>query len=730
MRRLVLWLCVFFSFASLARYAGAQNFITTSIPPVYSLLQGDDGNFYGTSNAGFFQLTPSGYYTLLNASDNAAQSLICIEGGNGSFYGFVYAPSLQIVKISRGGQLTLLGELSSANSVTEPGCLVMANDGNFYSGSPSGGLYGHGFLFQVTPSGTVTVFYNFTGTADGDGPTGLVQGSDGDLYGLDGSGLFRYSPSTGVVVVTAQQGAMIGAPVEAADGNFYGVGGPNLYQMTAAGGVRVLEGPGTPNSYMTAESVYVGGDQKLYTEYVNSAYNPYVCGGLFQSYVQEPVVDVTGYPYGYAFQFGDVLDYGDNSVTASVTLGGNGDFYGIAGETLYEGACPSASYFGVIDQTLNPAPTPPIQIGLSKTHVLPGGTSTLTWQVNNAFSQTMQQCYGFGGLSGKLATSGSALVTAAGTGSYEYAVQCGGVESALATLSSASTQLIATGSALVAPGVPATLEATVANSGTPSPTGNVTFLYGSQTLGTAVFNASGLATFTASTSKVPPGTYRIVASYPGDANYGAAVSSPFAVTVVAGTKTELSLSATTAELLVGQPISFTTTATGTNSNEIPSGVVSLHYGSMVLGSAPLAPTGSTTSTAVISPSSAGVPSGTYAVTASYPGDGWNLPATSNVVTVTVVADSVSEEATPNPVPTGDGFTLTATVSGKSTPTGTVIFYAGTQALGSNSLNGSGVASVQLPAGILATGSYQVTAYYAGDAHNPADTSPAITLVVQ
>jgi hypothetical protein len=46
------------------------------------------------------------------------------------------------------------------------------------------------------------------------------------------------------------------------------------------------------------------------------------------------------------------------------------------------------------------------------------------------------------------------------------------------------------------------------------------------------------------------------------------------------------------------------------------------------------------------------------------------------------------------------------------------------------LNGSGVATVTIPAGTLAAGSYQITADYAGDSNNPATNSPAITLTVQ
>ena len=56
-------------------------------------------------------------------------------------------------------------------------------------------------------------------------------------------------------------------------------------------------------------------------------------------------------------------------------------------------------------------------------------------------------------------------------------------------------------------------------------------------------------------------------------------------------------------------------------------------------------------------------------------------------------------------------------------------YAGGTSLGSHAL-AQGIASITIPAGTLAEGEYQLTAYYAGDKTNPAVTSPAITLTVQ
>lgn len=66
-------------------------------------------------------------------------------------------------------------------------------DGNFYgtaSDGDSGGDYGNGTVFEITPSGTLTTLYNFCSVVengvctDGNNPAaGLVQATNGNVYG-------------------------------------------------------------------------------------------------------------------------------------------------------------------------------------------------------------------------------------------------------------------------------------------------------------------------------------------------------------------------------------------------------------------------------------------------------------------------------------------------------------------------------------------------------------------
>lgn len=116
--------------------------------PAGTLVQGHDGNFYGTtSDVGFsgqgtvYKLTPGGTFTLLH-----------------SFNG-----------LSDGG-------------VPRPG-LIQARDGNFYGDTEGGGVCG--VAYKITSGGTQTPLHEFAGGAgDGCEPFGaLVQASDGNFYG-------------------------------------------------------------------------------------------------------------------------------------------------------------------------------------------------------------------------------------------------------------------------------------------------------------------------------------------------------------------------------------------------------------------------------------------------------------------------------------------------------------------------------------------------------------------
>jgi uncharacterized repeat protein (TIGR03803 family) len=185
--------------------------------PSSPLVLGTDGNFYGTTyhggsvgkvfeNAGvIFRVTPAGKYTVLhvfcslaNCHDGANPVGGLVQGTDGNFYGTTeYGGSSTILpegvafKVTPAGKLTVLNSfctLASCKDGANPfGGLVQATDGNFYGTTVYGGANNQGTIFQVTPKGKFTIVHNFQDTAGslfGEFPeVTLIQNTNGILYG-------------------------------------------------------------------------------------------------------------------------------------------------------------------------------------------------------------------------------------------------------------------------------------------------------------------------------------------------------------------------------------------------------------------------------------------------------------------------------------------------------------------------------------------------------------------
>ncbi len=77
---------------------------------------------------------------------------------------------------------------TSPYGLSSAGGLVQASDGNLYGTAISGGENGYGAIFQVTSSGVLRTLYSFIGS-DGASPFGnLIQARDGNLYGTTSGG--------------------------------------------------------------------------------------------------------------------------------------------------------------------------------------------------------------------------------------------------------------------------------------------------------------------------------------------------------------------------------------------------------------------------------------------------------------------------------------------------------------------------------------------------------------
>ena len=198
--------------------------------------------------------------------------------------------------------------------------------------------------------------------------------------------------------------------------------------------------------------------------------------------------------------------------------------------------------------------------------VLTGSTSpsiTLAITGPNRFSQT-QTVSGVAGIASF--DLGSTVLTAAGT--YSIFATSPGLTSAATSLTVTAPAPAATTTVLSAPatsvvGTSVTLSATVTGtSGTPSPTGQVTFLDGSATLGSNTLGSSDVATFT--TSSLAIGSHSLTASYAGDANNAPSSSQIVTLTVTGSPDFSITLSPASATIARGSSASSTVSITPVN----------------------------------------------------------------------------------------------------------------------------------------------------------------------
>lgn len=255
-------------------------------------------------------------------------------------------------------------------------------------------------------------------------------------------------------------------------------------------------------------------------------------------------------------------------------------------------------------------------------------------------------------------------------------------------------------------------------SGGGTPTGTVTFMDGSTTLGAETLS-NGQASY--STTVLTPGNHSITANYSGDSNFSAGSSPVLTQTVNLGTSSTAIVSSANPSS-VGEPVTFTATVSGLVIQ--PTGTVTFMDGATTLGTANL--NASSQANFTISTLAAG----SHSITAVYGGNSYYNSSTSNLLTQTVnqntTTTSVVSSADPSNL--GQSVTFTATVTaGSDVPSGTVTFKDGSTTLGSGTLSGSGQAAYATSS--LALGSHSITAVYGGDANNSGSTSPVLTQTV-
>jgi uncharacterized repeat protein (TIGR03803 family) len=370
------------------------------------LIQGVDGDFYGTNEMIAFKIDSSGNFTQLAGLSSSPDAPISplIQASDGNFYGTMSEGGADglgsIFKMNPSDQITTLYSFEYTNPGATNGAwpwagLIQGKDGNFYGttyaggsitcspygyGVPAYGPYGYGnppwiyesgcgTIFKMDSSGNLTVLYSFSGQSDGNFPQApLIQGNDGNFYGTTSAGganhygtVFKMDSSGNLTVLHslgyADGGGPVAALLQGTDGNLYGTttsfsSGGEVFKLDTAGNnftvLHTFSGPDgwSPVAPLIQDkagnfygTTWAGGDETCGSWYweVGSEY-PYDraagCGAVFK-------MDLSG-NVTVLHAFEEPQGGEGNDPYAGLVQGKDGFLYGT---TYYGGA---SIYFGTI----------------------------------------------------------------------------------------------------------------------------------------------------------------------------------------------------------------------------------------------------------------------------------------------------------------------------------------------------------------------------------------------
>jgi uncharacterized repeat protein (TIGR03803 family) len=175
------------------------NFLSTDGGfPRNSPVQGSDGQLYGTtvvgSNSAIYKVTTTGTFTKIATLGLECDGPLTLAT-DGKFYGVTNVGGTfnrgSVFSVTNSGVLKTIFSLNDPTGALPYGPILQGTDGNFYGTASAGGTSTGGVVYKLTSAGVFTVLHNFDGVnrALGNDPlTGLVQGSDGFLYGVTSGG--------------------------------------------------------------------------------------------------------------------------------------------------------------------------------------------------------------------------------------------------------------------------------------------------------------------------------------------------------------------------------------------------------------------------------------------------------------------------------------------------------------------------------------------------------------
>jgi len=368
--------------------------------PCAALIQGTDGNFYGTTQYGglygngtVFSMTTNGIQSTLFSFDfyvNGANPLgALLQASDGNFYGTTTYGGIHdggtIFRMTTNGAVTVLHSFNVSDGAEPCGALAQAADGSFYGTTLSGGSSDYGTVFRMTTNGALTTLFSFD-YSDGAYPqSALVQGIDGSFYGTATSGgagyqgtLFKVTTNgvlTTLVSFDNSNGAYPqGTLALGVDGSLYGTtvyGGTNdygtVFSLTTGGTLTTLLWFQGSNGSNPQGGLIQGSDGNFYGTTAQGG--PFGNGTVFTLATNDAATNL------YSFNGTNGSYPGAALIQAS-----DGNFYGTTdfGATGFDGVTWSGN--GAVFRLAPPvAPVPPLVVTQPASEtVFAGGTASFS----------------------------------------------------------------------------------------------------------------------------------------------------------------------------------------------------------------------------------------------------------------------------------------------------------------------------------------------------------------
>ena len=242
----------------------------------HQVIQGSDGNFYGTSTWGgangqgnIYKMDPSGAFTVLYSFPGGAGGTepegTVFRDSNGDLYGTTREggnPHCRcgiFFKLDTNNVLTVLHTFTrgadgkGANGEFPSNNLVSVN-GALYGTTEAGGSNGWGVLYKITKTGHYTVVQNFPIYGNTGSQADLIRDSAGNIYGESGNAIFKLDTAGNFSTIYSFAGGVndgdgpVGRLLVNASGTItgaseFGAGGTHtglIYRLETDGTVKAL----------------------------------------------------------------------------------------------------------------------------------------------------------------------------------------------------------------------------------------------------------------------------------------------------------------------------------------------------------------------------------------------------------------------------------------------------------------------------------------------------------